>query len=516
VNTAAPQSLGEPPPRDNDSIDVRSRLTRGSAWIAGGRLAVNLLGLISTLLLARWLTPGDFGLVAIAASILAIIAAATELSLGQALVQHRNPTADHFHATWTLQAGRNLLLAAGIAIAAVPTAAAFHEPRLTPLMLVMAVGIFLQGLSNPRSIMMMRDLIFWQQFMLQVGAKVAGLIVSLIIAFVFRSYWALVWGTVASQFAAVVLSYCVLPFFPRPRLKGARELFRFSIWLTLGQLINTVNWRIDQLFIGGYLGPAALGYYSQGDGLANMPTREVSSPLTQTLFPAFSRYADAKDQLRWIYQKAQALVTAVALPAGIGTAMIAHPMVLLVLGPKWEPAVVVIQVLAFAYAVQVLGALGEPLAMATGDTKLLFRRDLQYFFVRIPIITIGMLAGGLVGVLYARALAGSLSIALPMSVVRRVSGLRFAEQLRVNFRALTSAAVMVGVLAIINWLHGPPAMDNVALAKQLAVLIVSGAAAYIGTMACLWQLAGRPEGPETELLEMARKVLAKVGIGRRR
>jgi len=118
VNTAAPQSLGEPPPRDNDSIDVRSRLTRGSAWIAGGRLAVNLLGLISTLLLARWLTPGDFGLVAIAASILAIIAAATELSLGQALVQHRNPTADHFHATWTLQAGRNLLLAAGIAITA--------------------------------------------------------------------------------------------------------------------------------------------------------------------------------------------------------------------------------------------------------------------------------------------------------------------------------------------------------------------------------------------------------------
>ena len=514
MNSAAPQSLGEPSPRDSDSIDVRSRLTKGSAWIAGGRLAVNALGLLSTLLLARLLTPDDFGLVAIATSILAIIASATELSLGQALIQHRNPTVDHFHATWTLQAGRNLILALGFAVAAVPVAAAFHEPRLTPLMLVLAVGVFVQGLTNPRSIMMTRDLIFWQQFMLQVGTKVVGLIVSLIVAFVYRSYWALVWGTVASQFATVLLSYCVLPFLPRPRLRGARELFRFSIWLTLGQLINTVNWRADHLFIGGYLGPATLGYYTQGDSLASMPTREVSSPLTQTLFPAFARFADTKDQLPGVYQRAQALVTAITLPAGVGTALIAHPLVLLVLGAKWEPAVIVIEILAAAFAFQVMGALCEPLAMATGNTKLLFWRDLQGFFIRLPTIAIGMLLGGLVGVLYARALTGSISIALHMNVVRRVSGLSFLDQLKVNFRAIASVAAMSGVVAFLNWIHGPADLSKAALAERVALLIGVGAVIYTGTMASLWQIAGRPEGPETEILTMARKVLAKFGLGR--
>ena len=515
MNSADPLSPGQPSSQEGASTSsVRSRLAKGSAWIAGARLTVNALALVSTLVLARLLAPEDFGLVAIATSILAIISSATELSLGQALVQHRNPTTDHFHSAWTLQAGRNLLLAIGFAIAAVPTAAAFHEPRLTPLMLVLAIGVFVQGLTNPRSVMMTRDLVFWQQFMMQVGAKITGLIVAISVALIYRSYWALVWGSVASQITTVLLSYTVLPFLPRPRLKGARELFRFSVWLTLGQVVNTVNWRADHLFIGGYLGRTALGYYTEGDNLASMPTREVTSPLTQTLFPAFSRLAEAKDYLPQVYQKAQALVTAVALPAGVGTALIAHPLVLLVLGPKWEPAVIVIEVLASVFAFQTLGSLSQPLAMATANTQLLFWRDLQGFAIRLPTIAIGMLAAGLPGVLYARALSGSVAIGLHMNVVRKITGLGFIDQLRVNLRAIISVAAMAGALTFLNFIGRPWGDSKLALLERLGVMVGTGAVVYVGATALLWQLAGRPEGPETELLSMARKVLTKAGLHR--
>jgi PST family polysaccharide transporter len=511
VNSTGPDNQGEAGDRQGDPIDVRSRLAKGSAWIAGARLTVNALALVSTLLLARLLAPEDFGLVAIATSILAIVSAATELSLGQALVQHRSPTMDHFHAVWTLQAGRSLLLAIGFAIASVPTAAAFGEPRLTGLMLALSIGIFVQGLGNPRWVMMTRDLVFWQQFMMQVGAKVVGLIVSISVAFLYRSYWALVWGSVAAQLTTVLLSYTVLPFLPRPRLKGARELFHFSVWLTLGQVINTVNWRADQLFIGGYLGRTALGYYTEGDNLSSMPTREVTSPLTQTLFPAFARIADAKHHLSQVYQKAQALVTAVALPAGVGTALIAHPLVLLVLGAKWQPAVMVIQILASVFAFQTLGSLSQPLAMASGHTKLLFWRDLQGFVIRLPTITIGMLLGGLPGVLYARALTGSIAIVLHMNVVRQVTGLSFVDQLRVNLRAITAVAAMAGAVSFIDAVATPAGVSKLALVERLAILMGAGALTYVGVTALLWRLAGRPEGPETELLTMARKALGAVG-----
>jgi PST family polysaccharide transporter len=461
-------------------------------------------------LLARLLNPADFGLVAIATSLLAIMNSVTELSLNQALVQHKDPTEDHFHAAWTLQFLRNLILAIIFALSAIPAAAIFQESRLIGLMAVLSLSVLLQGIINPRSIMMTRDLVFWQQFMLQVGSRVVGVIVSIVIALLYQSYWALVWGTVAAQITNVLLSYTVLPFMPRPRLRGARDLLNFSVWLTLGQVINTINWRSDHLFVGGYLGRVALGHYTVGDNLAIMPTREVTLPLTQTLFPAFSRLADDPGRLRLVYQRAQALVTAVALPAGVGTALVAYPLVLLVMGAKWLPAVAVIQCLASVFAFQTLGSLSQPLAMATNNTKLLFRRDLQGFLIRMPTIVIGMLAAGLTGVLYARILTGSLAIILHMNVVRRITGLSFMEQMRVNLRAIGAVATMAIALIGLGFVQTNWGYGTEALALRLATMILLGTVVYAGTSLLLWKKMGSPEGPETELLMMIGKATSKI------
>jgi PST family polysaccharide transporter len=426
------------------------------------------------------------------------------------LVQHKDPTEDHFHAAWTLQFLRNLILAIIFALSAIPAAAIFQESRLIGLMAVLSLSVLLQGIINPRSIMMTRDLVFWQQFMLQVGSRVVGVIVSIVIALLYQSYWALVWGTVAAQITNVLLSYTVLPFMPRPRLRGARDLLNFSVWLTLGQVINTINWRSDHLFVGGYLGRVALGHYTVGDNLAIMPTREVTLPLTQTLFPAFSRLADDPGRLRLVYQRAQALVTAVALPAGVGTALVAYPLVLLVMGAKWLPAVAVIQCLASVFAFQTLGSLSQPLAMATNNTKLLFRRDLQGFLIRMPTIVIGMLAAGLTGVLYARILTGSLAIILHMNVVRRITGLSFMEQMRVNLRAIGAVATMAIALIGLGFVQTNWGYGTEALALRLATMILLGTVVYAGTSLLLWKKMGSPEGPETELLMMIGKATSKI------
>lgn len=488
-------------------MSVRSRLAKGSAWIAGARLAVNALGLASTLILARLLTPEDFGLVAIATSILAIMNSATELSLTQALVQHRNPTADHFNAAWTLQVGRNLLLAVAFAIGSLPAATIFHEPRLIPLMMVLALTVFLRGLTNPRSIMMTRDLVFWQQFMLQVGSRTVGVAVSIAVALIYRSYWALVWGQVAAEIATVLISYTILPYMPKVQVKGMRDLFQFSVWLTLGQVINTINWRSDHLFIGGYLGRTALGLYTVGDNLAVMPTREVTTPLTQTLFPAFSRIADNPEHLPGVYQRAQGLVTAIALPAGVGTALIAYPLVLLVMGEKWLPAVMVIQCLASVFAFQTLGSLSQPLAMATGNTKLLFNRDLQGFLIRVPTIVVGMVLGGLTGVLLARILTGTLAIVLHMNVVRTITRLSFKDQLKVNFRAIGSVIAMAAALIGLNLIQSAWGTTNEILIARLVSLIATGAIVYVGTSWLLWRQAGYPDGSEAEIHRAVSRIL---------
>ena len=128
-----------------------------------------------------------------------------------------------------------------------------------------------------------------------------------------------------------------------------------------------------------------------------MPTREATSPLTQTIYPGFSSIRDDPARLAAAYQRAQALVAAVALPAGIGVAVIADPLVRLALGEKWAPVIFIIQALASVYALQTLGSLVQPLGMAKGETRLLFIRDTQMLFVRVPVMIAGLMLYGLAG-----------------------------------------------------------------------------------------------------------------------
>jgi lipopolysaccharide exporter len=311
---------------------ITGRLYKGSMWLSLSRAIMNGLAMLSTFVLARNLTPSDFGVVALGMTILLIVTTVTEFSLAEALIRHKAPEESHFSAAWTLNAARGLLLCLFFVVCAYPAAVLFEEPRLSGVMLALGLSVLMSGLTNPRRIMLQRDLIFWQEFVLSVSQKFTGFVASVAIAMIYHSYWALVIGTLVSQATNVVVSYLVLPFWPRITFRHIREFFSFSAWLTAGQIVSTLNWRFDYLLVGKMLGGSALGYYSVGSNLAMMPTREATAPLTQTIYPAFSSIRDDPPRLAAAYQRVQALVAAVALPAGIGVAVVADPLVRLALG----------------------------------------------------------------------------------------------------------------------------------------------------------------------------------------
>lgn len=487
---------------------VGAKIAKGSAWITAARALVNLLGFVATIVLARMLVPADFGLVAIGTTILAIVTAVTNLSLAQALVQHRAPTDAHFHAVWTLGALRGLAIAALFSATAGLVAKFFADVRLIPIMHALGFSVFLSGLANPRRVMLQKDLVFWQDFVLNVSQKLVGVVASITIALIYRSYWALIIGTIAGQIANVVISYTALPFLPRPTLRHFRELWSFSVWLTLGQVINTINWRFDQLLIGKFLGRADLGYYTVGDNLAQLPTREATLPLTQTLYPAFSRMEGDAGRLRRGYQRAQALITAIALPIGVGTALIARPAILLTMGAKWLPAVIVVETLAAIFALQTLGTLAGPLGMALGRTKLLFRRDMQLFVIRLPIIVASLYFGGFAGIVAARVFTGLIAIGFNVVLVRQLIGLRVRAQFAANGRALAATGAMVTIVLLTQ--AALPGLVVLHLGWQIGVIVAAAATVYIGTTAALWLAAGRPAGPEQEIVALGLGFLRRV------
>jgi len=155
---------------------ITTKLIKGSIWLSLSRAIVNALAALSTFVLAWNLAPSDFGVVALGTTILLIVSTVTELSLAEALIRHKAPDESHFSAAWTLNATRGLLLALFFAAFAKPAAILFEEPRLTGVMLALGLSVLMSGLTNPRRIMLQRDLIFRQEFVLAVSQKLAGFI----------------------------------------------------------------------------------------------------------------------------------------------------------------------------------------------------------------------------------------------------------------------------------------------------------------------------------------------------
>jgi O-antigen/teichoic acid export membrane protein len=199
----------------------------------------------------------------------------------------------------------------------------------------------------------------------------------------------------------------------------------------------------------------------------------------------------------------------VALPAGIGVAVVADPLVRLALGEKWVPVIFIIQALASVFALQTLGSLVQPLGMARGETRLLFMRDTQMLFVRVPIMIAGLMLAGLPGVVIGRVFTGLCSAVVNMVLVRRLIGVTVRKQLAANLRALTSAAVMAAGVAVASTYLAHTA-DKPMLALQLATLVALGGFLYCATSLLLWEAMGRPAGPETEVQTILGKMLAKL------
>lgn len=490
-------SKGDTPHSTTGSMS--KRLATGGAWVLGSRFVISGFGLAYTIILARLLVPEDFGLVAIAATIALIAAAATELSMSEALVQNPDPSADHYNTAFTLNVLRALGLSLLLVALSKPIANLYEDLRLVAILWAIAGANIITGFKNPRLAMMLRNLVFWQDFVLRFGEKLFSLAAAVTVALIWQSYWALIAGMVAGQLVSVILSYVIVPFWPRINLSKWRELFSFSIWLTLRQLVNQANWNLDKLLLGYVLGTRELGFYTVGDRLAGVPTREVTAPVAQVAFPGFTKMAGDIPRLQRGYTRAQTLLTAAALATGIGFAVAAEPFVLFFLGEQWQQVVPVIQVLAGVFALQTIGTPVQPLCMALGKTKILFIRSLITFGIRVPLVVAGLLLGGLPGLLAARLVTGMIGLGINIWLVAKLIGLSPFQQIWANRRSLVST----GAMAAAVWFVGAVWGDAVGMLLALKVLVMclTMIVTFPVTLFFLWRIEGCPFGPEEDILK---------------
>lgn len=456
------------------------------------------LGFISTLFLVRLLAPEDFGVVAMAMSFVLLAEALGAFGFDIALIQHKDPTEEHYHTAWTcnvLIGGTLTVLLLGLAW---PATRFYGHPELLVVFCCLAFGPFLASLENIGTVRFRKDLQFRKEFMFRASRRVLAFVVTLPLAFLLRDYWALVAGILISKLGGSVLSYVAQSFRPRFCLTKARDLFHVSKWLVLNNLATILRDRTADIFVGRMYGAAALGAYSMSYELSNMVTVELSASANRALLPSFAKI-DGMDQLRAAYGNAMSVLALVALPAAAGVFAVAPFLVPVVLGDRWLEAVGLMEILAFNGALLLFQSSISSVLMARGFPGAVAKANA--FYVLVLASSLFVLGGllGLKGIAWG-VLATAVAVApLYLYMLNRILGIGAGLFLRATARPVLAALVMAAVVRA-----SMPTYNVAAPIQQAIVWLVLGIAigvlVYCAAIYLLWLLAGRPEGAEKLLI----------------
>jgi O-antigen/teichoic acid export membrane protein len=209
---------------------VSRRVVRGAGWVFAWRLATRNLGLLSTLVLVRLLQPSDFGLVALATGFTDAVDALLAIGVQDALVRAPIADRDMYDTGFGLSVLRGVLTAALIAALAWPIGAFFDDPRLVVVMLALSVGALMSAFENIGIVDFRRDLAFRKEFNMQLWSRIASVAITLGIAVVWPTYWALVVGILVNRALRLAQSYVMSPYRPRIALRAWRRIIGFSLW----------------------------------------------------------------------------------------------------------------------------------------------------------------------------------------------------------------------------------------------------------------------------------------------
>src|SRR5262245_54179497 len=203
---------------------IRRKMAFGVIWMVGFKLVERSLGLISTLVLARLLVPSDFGLVAMATSLIALLELFTAFGIDFALIQRADTRPEHYNTAWTLNVIIGCALATAMLLLSIPAAHYYGEPRVALVVCALAFGPAVQGFENVGTVAFRKEMQFDREFRFLVLKKLCGFAVVLPLAFLWRNHWALVAGMIAGRVGGVILSYVLHPFRPRFSLAATRDL----------------------------------------------------------------------------------------------------------------------------------------------------------------------------------------------------------------------------------------------------------------------------------------------------
>ena len=442
-------------------------------WTGMEQLSVKLLRFLVALVMARLLTPSDYGMVGMLSIFLAIAWTFLDSGIGSALIQKKDRTDEDYSTAFYFNFAVGVSFYA-LLFAAAPWIAAFYGvPELTSITRVISLGLVTSSLCTVQLTRLTVNLRFGAQSAIAVSALAVSSVLGIFLAYRGYGAWALVWQILLSDAINVCLLWIVSGW--RPKLvfsvQSFRRLFGFGSKLLCSTLIDTVYGNLYTLVIGKMFGSASLGFYSRANGFAVLPSDTVTSVVLKVNYPILSRFQDDSQMLVSACRRLVRLPMFVLAPMLFGLAVMAEPLVKVLIGDKWLPCVPLLQVLCLGVLWNPLAQLNLNLLCVKGRADLVLKLELVKKLIAFAFL-VATVPFGVFWMCVGLAAYDFIALCINCRYAKKMLGFGFFAQMREVIPVILNAAAMAGLAALAMRLSAVPLV-------QLALAVGMGACAYI-------------------------------------
>jgi lipopolysaccharide exporter len=504
--TSAPDLSKSSPTIGSSAIETQSltrKVTVGAAWLVAWRMLTRGLGTASTLIMARILVPADFGVLAMATTFAYAIDALSHFGVQDALVRRHESDERQHDTAFTLQLMRTALSGVIIAASAPIASRWFEQPRLLPILLVLAVVAAMTGLQNIGVVAFRRDLDYRRQFVFLCVPRLMQVAVAIALGVVLRNYWALVIAIVAAKVLQVVMSYVVHPYRPRLSLAHWGELAAFSVWTWAASIASIVWDRCDPFVLGPAIGATQLAVFLVGSEIAVLPVTELVIPAADVLFSGFSQaQRSGHDAARNALAVATTLLCA-TLPLCIAISGTAGYIIEILLGDHWSAATPLVSVGTWIGLFSPYSFVCGAALISSGHVRDNFIANCLASSVKLAGLIVAVTLTSDMTILTAvTVIIVSLEATIFVGFLLRAGGAIERETIFSVLRLLTSGALTLAAMAASGLFWQPVSLDAgsalvYGVPRGVGILLVFTIVTY-----AIWRATGRPAGAERRAADL--------------
>lgn len=458
-------------------MSIKKKFVTGALWVMLGTSFQQVSAFIIFVILARALSPAEFGIVAFATIFIDLSRIFVAAGTADAVIRH--PEWDEVFAStaFWINLGISLFVCALFIVVGAPLLATTGYDGIQPILIVLSLTIPVSALNLVLGAKLRREFAFKQITTRDMISNVVAGLIGIALAFLGFGVWALVAQRVCSTVLACTLTWLLVRW--RPRLvfsrSHARELLRFALNVTGAQAVSVANTEAIPLILGFLMGPVPLALYRTGNRGLRLVTQLTIAPLQHAALSAFSRVG--KQSLADSYQRMTRATSVLACPVFIGAAAIAPDFVAICFGPQWNASGPVMAALGLMVGASTLNYFLTPVLIAAG-----YPRYLLYFFIATLIgnvlFTLASLPFGLTFVAASQTVRAYLGLPLSLGFLKKTIALAPFRAIAGVIEPLLAAFVMGGIVFALRVY----ALDDLSAVIRVAIVVPIGVAIYVGAL----------------------------------